>query len=326
MDRRRAVVWLAACCSLWPSAGLPQQPKLARVGFLTPIDPKTVPNNLNALREGLRSHGYIEGRNLIIELAWSEETAGLKRELVADLINRKVDIIVTWGTPATLVASQTTKQVPIVMVSIADPIGSGLVSNLASPGGNITGLTSLSPDLSSKLTELISQIVPDIRLLAVLRNAANQSSGLQVKEIGRSIQALGLKHQVFEIRTASEIEAAFAAMTKARASAVLVLSDQLFISHAQQIAELAKLHRLPSAFERREHVTTGGLIAYGTSLTALFRRSADYVAKILSGSKPGSLPVEQPAKFELVVNVKTAKALGLTIPKDLLVRADEVIQ
>jgi putative tryptophan/tyrosine transport system substrate-binding protein len=301
------------------------QAKTARVGYLSPTDPQTAPGNLNALREGLRERGYVEGRNLTIELAWSAGTSGLKPELVADLIRRKVDVIVVWGTPASLVAKQATSTVPIVMVSVADPVGSGLVPSLAHPGGNITGLSTFSSDLSAKQAELLAQILPEISMLAVLRNAGNASSTLQVREVEAAIRALGLKHRLFEIRSTSEFESAFAAMTKARATALVVLTDQLFISYAPRVADLAIKHRLPAAFGRRENVDAGGLISYGASLTDSFRQAGDYVSKILKGAKPGDLPVERATKFELVINRKTARILGITIPQNLLLRADQVI-
>ena len=301
------------------------QAKVARVGYLSPTDPKTAPRNLEALREGLRERGYVEGRNLAIELAWSAGTSELRPELVAELIRKKVDVIVVWGTPASLLAKQATATVPIVMVSVADPLKSGLVPSLSHPGGNITGFATFSSDLSAKQAELIAQILPNIGLLAVLRNAGNASSILQVQEVDGAARALGLKYRLFEIHATSEFESAFAAIVKARANALVVLTDQLFISYAQRVGDLAIKHRLPAAFGRRENVEAGGLISYGASLAESFRQAGDYISKILKGAKPGDLPVERATKFELVINRKTARILGVTIPQNLLLRADEVI-
>ena len=328
MNRRRRFIAAAVAAPIALTLGstVKAQAKVARVGYLSPTNPETTPRNLNALREGLRERGYVEGRNLAIELVWSDGTSGLKPELVAELIRRKVDVIVVWGTPASLVAKQASPTVPIVMVSVADPLASGLVPSLAHPGGNITGLATFSSDLSAKQAELLAQLIPKISLLAVLRNAGNASSVLQVKEVDTAVRALGLKHRLFEIRSTREFEPAFAAMTQARATAVVVLTDQLFISYAAQIADLAIKHRLPAAFGRRENVDAGGLISYGASLTDSFRQAADYVSKILKGAKAGDLPVERATKFELVINRKTARILGITIPQNLLLRADEVIQ
>ena len=300
--------------------------KVFRIGFLASTNPAANPHILSTLREGLRERGYVEGRNVSIEVRWTEGAFERLRELADELVRLKVDLIFAWGTPASTAAKQATSAVPIVFVGVADPVGSGLVASLARPGANITGTSNVGRDLSGKLVELLVQVVPGINRFAVLRHAPNASTELTLKETEIAARALGLQVQRADIRRAEDFEDAFAAMTNARAMGVVVLPDPTFLSQRQRIADLARQHRLPSVYARRENAEAGGLLSYGSSLPDQIRRATQHVDRILKGARPAELPVEEPTKFELVINMKTAKALGLTIPQALLLRADEVIQ
>jgi putative ABC transport system substrate-binding protein len=233
---------------------------------------------------------------------------------------------VVWGTPASIAIAQATSTLPIVILSVTDPVGSGLVASLARPGRNITGVSNLSRDLSGKLLELLVQVVPGISRIAALRNPLNPGSALHLNETETAARELGLELQLVEARAPEDLEGAFAAIRRGRARGVVVLTDAMFIGQRHRIAELATKSRLPTVFARRENAEGGGLMSYGPSLSGQFLRAATYVDKILKGARPADLPIEQPTKFELVINLKTAKTLGLTIPPSLLARADEVIQ
>ncbi len=279
-----------------------------------------------AFARGLSELGYVEGRNLLIESRSADGKVERLPGLADDLVRVKVDVIVTAGTVATGVARKATATIPIVMASSADPIGSGFVKSLAHPGGNVTGLSTLRTDTSPKLLEMLRNVAPDLSRVAVLVNPTNTSQPLSVTSVRSAAQSMSLTILPVEARTAAEIENAFSTMVQGKAGAIIVMRDGVFLEERRQIAELAVKNRLSTISDDREYVDAGTLMSYGPSLVDQFQRAASYVDKILKGAKPGDLPVEQPARFEFVVNLKTARALGLAIPQSLLLRADEVIQ
>ncbi len=268
----------------------------------------------------------MEGQSITIESRWAEGKYERYSALAADLVRLKVDVIVAVGGRATQDAQQATRTIPIVMSVVIDPLGSGLVASLARPGGNVTGLTIMASDLVGKQFEVLKEVVPKVSRVALLWNPANPGSAPQLREAEVAARALGVRLQTLEARVPQEIDSAFAAMTKERAGALVVLSDAILLNQRRQIAELAAKSRLPAVYALMEHAEAGGLVGYGANPLDLERRAATYVDKILKGAKPGDLPVEQPTKFELVINLKTAKALRLTIPQTLLQRADQVIE
>jgi putative ABC transport system substrate-binding protein len=282
---------------------------------------------LAAFDDGLRELGWIAGQSIAIEPRWAEGRFERLPDLATELVRLKVDVIVANVTQASLAAKHATATIPIVMVGVGDPLGSGLVDNLARPGGNVTGPSSMLAEASVKQLALLKETVPGASPVAVLRNPANpvwQASAL--KETDAAARAMGLRLQLLEARGPDELEVAFAAMTREHAGALFVPADIIFVRHAQRMAELAARHRLPAMFGFREHVEAGGLMSYAASFAIMFRRAATFVDKLLKGARPAELPVEQPTKFELVINLKTAKALGITIPQSVLLRADEVIR
>jgi putative ABC transport system substrate-binding protein len=298
--------------------------KVYRIGYLAAIPP---PAHLwEALLDGLRERGYIEGRNLVFERRFSEGNAERFPEFAAEMVQLKVDCIIAITTPAALAVKHVTTTLPIVMTTAIDPVGAGLVASLARPGGNVTGNAILYAELSTKRLEFLKDVVPGLSRVVVLWNAANPANASVWKETQAAAGALGLLLHAQDVRGAQDFEGAFAHTAQARPDALLVLDDALIAMHRQHIAEFATQEHLPSVFAARESVVAGGLMSYGPSLSDLFRRAATYVDKILKGVKPADLPMEQPVKFELVINLKTAKALGLTIPPAILFQADEVIQ
>ena len=301
--------------------------KVPRVGYLTPwsdSDPGRQ-RGLEAFRQGLRELGYVDGQNIVIESRSAEGKNDRLPALAADLVRSKVDIIVAASGAATRAVQQTTRTIPIVMSLVNDPVGSGLVASLARPGGNVTGLTIMAPDLVAKRLELLKEVVPKVSRVALLRNPDNPADAAMLREMEAAARALGVRLQPLKTRNPQEIEDAFAAMIRERAGAVLFLSDALFYTQRRQIAELAAKGRLPSISGTSDYPDVGGLMAYGPNQPDLERRAATFVDRILKGAKPGDLPVEQPTKFDLVINLRTAKALGLTIPPSLLQRADRII-
>jgi putative ABC transport system substrate-binding protein len=298
--------------------------KVYRIGYLAAIPP---PAHLwEALLDGLRERGYIEGRNLVFERRFSEGNAERFPEFATEMVQLKVDCIIAITTPAALAVKHVTTTLPIVMTTAIDPVGAGLVASLARPGGNVTGNAILYAELSTKRLEFLKDVVPGLSRVVVLWNAANPANASVWKETQAAAGALGLLLHAQDVRGAQDFEGAFAHTAQARPDALLVLDDALIAMHRQHIAEFATQEHLPSVFAARESVVAGGLMSYGPSLSDLFRRAATYVDKILKGVKPADLPMEQPVKFELVINLKTAKALGLTIPTHLLMLADEVIR
>ena len=305
-----------------------QQPaKVSRIGFLVPSTPAASSHLLDTLRQGLRELGYVEGKNFILERRYAEGRVERLPDLAAELVRLKVDMIVTATTPAVQAAKQATSTIPIVMANSFDPVGTGLVASLARPGGNITGLSTLHQELTGKLLQLLKEAVPGVSRVAFLGSQDVPYSALAFKEAQVAARALGLELQFVDLRSPAEFDSAFSTMTKERAGALIVpVTIPLLFASRKQIVDLAVKHRLPGMYYLKEFVDAGGLMAYGPSNPDLFRRAATYVDKILKGAKPADLPVEQPTKFELVINLKTAKALGLTIPQSVLIRADQVIQ
>jgi len=304
-----------------------QQPaKVPRIGFLSSLSPAAVSARMDAFRQGLRELGYVEGKNIVIESRWAEGKTERLPELAAELVRLKVDVIVTGGPSVNRFAKEATVTIPIVLAFDNDPVGNGFAASLARPGGNVTGLSALSPEISGKQLELLKEIVPTLSRVAVLGNSAEPANALVLREVELAAGAFGVKLQYLDVLGPKDIETAFRAASKGRADAVLVLLSPVVISHRTQLVEIALRSRLPAIYFRPEFVEDGGLMSYATSFADLSRRAATYVDKILKGAKPADLPVEQPTKFELVINLKTAKQIGLTIPPDVLLRADKVIK
>jgi len=322
-----AVVLLLLAAPLATATAQPPE-KVPRVGYLSPGSPSEPfrQRRFEAFRQGLRELGYVEGQNIAIESRWAEGKYDRYPALAADLVRLKVDVIVAVGGRASEVAKHATRTIPIVMSVVIDPLGSGLVASLARPGGNVTGISLMTPDLVGKQLEVLKEVVPKVSRVALLWNPANPGSAPQLREAEAAARALGVRLQILEARDPQEIDSAFAAMTRGRAAALVVLADAILLNQRRQIAELAAERRLPAVYGPSEHAEAGGLMAYSANLLDLERRAATYVDKILKGAKPADLPVQQPTKFELVINLKTAKALGLTIPPSLLLRADQVIE
>ncbi len=303
-----------------------QQGKVPRVGYLS-SGSATTSRYLEAFRQGLRELGWVEGQNIVIDWRYAEGRLDRLPDLAAELVRLKVDVIVTVPTPAAVAAKNATGTIPIVMINVSDPVGLGLIASLARPGGNATGLSySVGVESFGKALELLKETVPKLHRVAVLSNPANPAHAPVIGDVKVAARSLGVQLQLLEARGPNELDVAFAAMAKERVGALLVLPDSMLILHRARLADLAAKNRLPAMYGLREHVEAGGLMTYGPSTVANFRRAAFFMDKILKGAKPADLPVEQPTKFELVINRKTAKALGLTIPPSVLVRADEMIE
>jgi putative ABC transport system substrate-binding protein len=302
----------------------PQQPKkVPHIGYLRFIE---VPVYDAAFRKGLSELGYVEGQNIHVEYRFAGGSTERLAELAAELVRLKVDVIVAGSTQSIDAARQATRTIPIVFPVTFDPVESGFVASLARPGGNLTGLSTVNPDAAAKRVELIKEIMPHISRLAVLRNPTNSGSQFPLKETEAGAKRFAIRLQILEARSVNELPGAFGAAGKGRAEALIVLADALFFAQRGQVAELGIKQRLPSMFDDAPSVEAGGMISYGANLADLFRRSAVYVDKILKGAKPADLPVEQPTKFDFVINLKTAKQIGLTIPPNVLARADKVIK
>jgi putative ABC transport system substrate-binding protein len=327
--RREFIGTLAGTLVAAPLAAEAQQAaKVARIGYLT-INVAAAPHLPEAFRQGLRDLGYVEGRNLVIEYRDAEGKVERLPTLAAELVALKVDVILVPGTLPALAAKQATRTLPIVFANVGDALTSGLVESLARPGGNVTGLSILAPELVGKGLELLKQAVPGVSRVVVLwtpGGVPERTGKDMLKEAEVAGRALGVRLQFLEARGPADIDRAFSDITRARAGALTVLGSAMFFNERRRLVDLAAKNRLPAVYPWREFVDAGGLMSYGPNFADLYRRAATYVDKILKGAKPGDLPVEQPTKFELVINLKTAKALGLTIPPSLLQRADEVIQ
>ena len=304
-----------------------QQPtKIPRIGYLSPNSPATNPARIEAFRQGLHELGYVEGKNIFIEYRYAEGKLDRLPALAAELARLKVDVIVTTSPSPTRAAKEATVTIPIVMTQDTDPVGNGFVARLARPGGNITGLSTLAPELSGKRLELLKEIIPKLSRVAVFGTSTMPGHAQSLREIELAAGAFKVQVQHLDVLGPKDIEIAFRAASKERSDAVLTLNSPILNSHRPQLAELAVRNRLPAMYARRESVEDGGLVFYGVSLLDLDRRAATYVDKILKGAKPADLPVEQPTKFELVINLKTANQIGVKIPESVLFRADKVIK
>jgi putative tryptophan/tyrosine transport system substrate-binding protein len=325
MKRREFITLVGGAAVSWPRVVSAQQ--VPRIGYLGISSPSLEPHFVEAFRQKLRELGHIEGENITIEYRWAEGQDDRLPELAAELVRLQPNVIVTTGTPGIISAQQATKTIPIVFASSGDPVRSGLVTSLARPGGNATGFTILGPELEGKRLELLKEAVPVLSRIAVLWNAANPAIELFLQEMQVVATALGVLLQpAVEVRQAADFERAFATISEARPDAHIVLADRLLLALRTRIVDFAVARRLPGMYPYREYVDAGGLMSYAPSDIDLFRGAAVYVDKILKGMKPADLPVQQPTKFELVINLRTAKALGLDVPPSLLARADEVIE
>ena len=324
--RRRQFITLLGGAAAWPLAAQAQQAaKVFRIGFLFYGSSGPSPE-LNAFRQGLREFGYIEGQNIAVEYRFASGQVERLPDLATELVRLKPDVIVTPATPASLAAKQATGTIPIVFAGVADAVGAGLIANLARPDGNVTGLTSISAELGGKRLELLKRLVNNASRVAVLYNPADRSNVLLLKELQEAAPALTLTLQPFEVREPSEFEGAFAAMTRDRADAMFGAAGILTFQHRQTVVDLAANSRLPTLWGHRQFVEAGGLMSYAVNFYDQIRRTAAYVDQLLKGAKPGDLPVQQPTKFEFILNLKTARALGLTIPPDVIAIADEVTE
>ncbi len=311
-----------------PLDGVTQESgKVPRVGSLGPRNRVDGAPFFDAFRQGLRDLGWVEGKNIVIEYRWAEGSSDRWADLAADLVRLKVDVILAGNTQAAVAAKNATRTIPIVMGTAGDPVAIGLVASLAQPGGNVTGLSfSAGVEMFTKELEILKETVPTIRRVAVLSNPANPAHAFWTKDTQPAARSLGVQLQILEARGPQEFDTAFAAMARERAGALLVLADSSFGLHRARLQGLAAKNRLPAMYGSREYAEAGGLMSYGVDVRDNFRRSATYVDKILKGAKPADLPVEQPTKFELVINMKTAKALGLAIPQAVLLRGDQVLE
>ena len=315
------VVTLALGLLLAPLSADADQPLRIPVIGIIEYEPSWQP-----FLQALRELGYVEGRNITIERRSGAGAPDRLATVAAELVRLKVDILVTLGTPATRAAKQATQTIPIVMIAVADPRQTGLVTSFARPGGNITGLTILGPELAAKRLQLLKEVVPGVSRVAFLWNPANPGTAVNLENVQAGARALKVAVQSVAVRSPTELESAFAAMMKERPDAFMMTADPMHLLHTNWIVDFVNRSRLPAVYQVRESVVAGGLMSYGTSRADLFRRAATYVDKMLKGAKPADLPIEEPTQFQLVVNLKTAKALGLTVPRSLLLRADEVIQ
>jgi putative ABC transport system substrate-binding protein len=327
MKKRITVLILSAMLlALCLSAQAQQPSKVPKIGFLVGPSRSFFANRIELFQQGLHSLGYTKGKNIVIEYRYADGKADRLPALAAELVGLKVDVIVTGATPSVLAAKKATSTIPIVFVSTSDPVASGLVASLARPGANITGLAIVAPELSGKRLELLKEAFSNISRVAFLWNSANPAQGLQWKETQAAAQALGLQLQSLEVRSSNDFDDVFEAALRERAQALVVAPEPLINTHLKRIVEFAAKNRLPAMYGGPEVVDAGGLMSYAPDYTHQYRRAATYVDKILKGAKPADLPVEQPTKFEFIINLKTAKQLGLTIPPNVLARADRVIK
>ena len=324
MDRRSFLIASAGLLAA-PLVARAQQAKLPTIGFFGPNTPSLDSHRVGAFLQRLRELSWIEGRNVAIEYRWGEGRIERLAEIAAEFVRLKVDVIVTSGTPQVVAAKQATSVIPIVFAAVGDPVGTGLVASLARPGGNATGLSIQATDLAAKRLGLVREVVPGLRRLAIMANSDSRAAVVEMREVQATARTLGLEVVTSEIRSPEDIAPAFEAL-KGRAEALYVCNDPLVTTNRISINTLALGVRLPAVYNVREFVEAGGLMSYGPSFLDLYRRTADLVDKILRGAKPADIPVEQPTKFELMINLKTAKFLGLSIPPSLLQRADQVIE
>jgi putative ABC transport system substrate-binding protein len=322
--KRREFITVLGCAVAWPLASRAQG-RIPRVGFMGNSTAALEANLVDSFREGLRELGYEEGRNIAIEYRWADGQYERFAALVTELIAAKVDVIVTAGTPAALAVKKATSTVPLVMVAVGDPVGTGLVPSLARPDGNLTGFSSVAPDLEGKRLELLREIVPSVSRIAVFLNSVNPFHATSMRQAQTAGKTLGIKVQQYDIRKSEDLDGAFAAIRKERPDALLILADRVFLHNRERIVDFTGEQHLPNVNAYKELVEAGGLISYGPSYEDMHKRAAIYVDKILKGAKPADLPIEQPSKFTFMVNLKAAKALGVTVPSQLLGLADELI-
>jgi putative ABC transport system substrate-binding protein len=321
------IVTVAVTLTMCEAVALAQQPKkIARIGYLSVLSSTSDSAPLEAFHQGLRELGYVEGQNLAIEPRYAEGKLDRLPDLAGELVRLNVDVIVAGGSTAIRATKDSTKIIPIVMAHGSDPVALGYVASLARPGGNITGLTHLAPELGGKRLELLKDIIARLSRVAVLTDPGTGGHGPQMKELEVAAPVLGLQHQPVEVRAPAEFESAFSAMIGGRAGAFIALQQPTLDRLRQLIVDLAAKHRLPGMYPNDEYVESGGLMSYAADIVAMFRRTATYVDKILKGAKPADLPVEQPTKFEFIINLKAVKQIGLTIPPNVLARADKVIK
>jgi putative ABC transport system substrate-binding protein len=326
MKRRAFIALVGGLAAFSPFAARAQHPdRLPTIGFLGATTPATANQWVSAFVARLQELGWIEGRTVTIEYRWAEANTERYAEIATELVDHKVDVIVTWASAPVLAAKHATAVVPIVFAAQMDPVGAGVVASLARPGGNVTGLSLQQTDTAAKRLEFLRELVPNLRRLAIMANIGAAGAILERREIEATARTLDLEATILEIRQADDIAPALEAL-KGHTDALYVATDPLVFTNRVRINGLAQDARLPTIYGSREYVEAGGLMSYGPSYTDLFRRAADYVDKILRGAKPGDIPVEQPTRFELIVNLKTAKALGLDVPPAMLARADEVIE
>jgi putative tryptophan/tyrosine transport system substrate-binding protein len=326
--RRRAFMGFLICgMTLWPPDLHAQQPKkISRIGVLLPGTPASFSLRTKAFLDGLRELGYVEGVTIEFEWRWGQDRVETLSALAADLVRSNVDVIVTGGTSAAKALMAATATIPIVVAIISDPVEAGLVDSLARPGGNLTGFSIVAPELGVKRLELLKDLVPHVSSVAVLLNIKNPQSQIELKQMRSAAQEMRLQLYPVEISTEDGLQDAFAAMNKAAVQALVVLTDPILFSQRKQTVDLANSNRLPAVYFFKGYAEDGGLMSYGPSDTDLFRRTASYVDRILKGTKPGDLPIEQPTKFELFINLKAANMVGLTVPESFLLRADKVIE
>jgi putative ABC transport system substrate-binding protein len=327
MRRRDFIIFLAGATAAWPLAARAQQKAMPVIGVLYAGSPSASSGPfMDAFRQGLREAGYVEGQNLAIEYRWAEGNYDRLPALAADLVGRKVDLIMANSPPSALAAKNATSTIPIVFRGGPDPVGAGLVASLARPGGNLTGVSFVPDELTVKRLELLSELVPRAGVIALLMNPNNPNAERVIRDVQEAARTKGLQLHVLKARSESEIDTAFASLVQLHAGALVVGGDPFLTSRREQLVALASRRAVPSIYAWREFAASGGLISYGSSLTSAFRLVGAYAGKVLKGAKPADLPVQQPTTFELVINLKTAKALGLTVPRSMLMRANEVIE
>jgi putative ABC transport system substrate-binding protein len=324
--RRREFITLLGGAVAWPVAAHAQQPGIYRIGLLEMTPAASNAANFDAFRKGLRELGYVEGQNLVLDYRSADGRPERFPQLAAALVRLNVDLIVTRGTPAVMAAKNATETIPVVMAASGEPVGTGVVAGLARPGGNVTGLSALNTELVAKRLELMRETVAGVRRIAFLQNMGNPVAPSQWEEFKTAAPSLSLEAQLLDVRKPEDIVRVFHTAIVGRTDAILVGNDSVTLTNRRQVVELAAKHRLPAMYNNKEFIDAGGLMSYGVSYPDLYRRAAAFVDKIFKGAKPANLPVEQPTKFELSINLKTARALGLTVPATLLARADEVIE
>jgi putative ABC transport system substrate-binding protein len=327
MRRRDLLGLLGGVVIAWPGAARAQQRAIRVIGLLSSFSRQPNPLGRGPVAQGLSETGYVNGQNVAIEYRWAESNYDRLPALAADLVSRKVDVIVTTGgTPPALAAKSATSAIPIVFTSVSDPVGIGLVASLARPGGNVTGFSNIAAGLTPKSLELVCEMVPQAGVIALLVNPNNPTAEPIIRDAQEAARAKGVKLAVLKAGTESEIDAAFASLVQLQAGALVVDPDALFISRREQLVALASRHAVPAIYAHPQFVAASGLISYGIDDTAVSRQAGIYAGRILKGAKPADLPVQQPTTFELAINLKTANALGLTVPQSILVRVDEVIE